>query len=41
MKEIFMLDQRDSTQVFLKKWVKRPWWQKALESVVRLLAPLL
>lgn len=41
MKEIFMLDQRESTQVFLKNWVKRPWPQKALESVVRLLAPLL
>lgn len=41
MKEIFMLDQRECTQVFLKNWVKRPWPQKALESVVRLLAPLL
>lgn len=41
MKEIFMLDQRESIQVFLKNWVKRPWPQKALESVVRLLAPLL
>ena len=41
MKEIFMTDQRESTQVFLKNWVKRPWPQKALESVVRLLAPLL
>lgn len=41
MKEIFMLDQRECTQVFLKNWVKRPWPQKAMESVVRLLAPLL
>lgn len=41
MKEIFLQDQRDSTLVSLKNWVKRPWWQKALESVVRLLAPLL
>lgn len=41
MKEIFMLDQRESTQVFLKNWVKRPWSQKASESVVRLLSPLL
>lgn len=41
MKEIFMLDQRECTQVFLKNWVKRPRLQKALESVVRLLAPLL
>lgn len=41
MKEIFMLDQRECTQVFLKNWEKRPRLQKALESVVRLLAPLL
>ena len=41
MKEIFMLDQRECTQVFLKNWIKRPWPQKAMESVVRLLAPLL
>lgn len=41
MKEIFLQDQRESTQVFLKKWVKRSWRQKAAESTVRLLAPLL
>lgn len=41
MKEIFMEDQRECTQIFLKNWVKRPWRQKAMESVVRLLAPLL
>ena len=41
MREIFALDQRDSVQVFLKNWMKRPWWKKALESVVRMLAPLL
>ena len=41
MKEIFLQDQRESTQIFLKNWVKRSWRQKAAESVVRLLAPLL
>lgn len=41
MKEIFLQDQRESTQIFLKNWVRRPWRQKAAESVVRLLAPLL
>lgn len=41
MKEIFLQDQRESTHILLKNWVKRPWRQKALESVVRLLAPLL
>lgn len=41
MKEIFMEDQRECTQLFLKNWVKRSWRRKAMESVVRLLAPLL
>lgn len=41
MKEIFLEDQRLSTQLFLKNWERRPWHRKALESVVRLLAPLL
>lgn len=41
MKEIFLQDQRECTQLFLKNWVKRSWRQKAAESVVRLLAPLL
>lgn len=37
MKEIFLQDQRESTQIFLKNWVRRSWRQKAAESVVRLL----
>ncbi|MCR6508059.1 MULTISPECIES: cardiolipin synthase [Bacteroides] len=41
MREIFLQDQRDCVQVFLKNWVKRPWYCKAAESVVRLMAPLL
>ena len=41
MREVFLQDQRDSVQIFLKNWVKRPWWRKAAESVVRLMAPLL
>lgn len=41
MREIFLQDQRDSIPVFLKNWVKRPWYRKAAESVVRLMAPLL
>ena len=41
MKEIFLQDQRESTQIFLKNWVKRSWRRRAAESVVRLLAPLL
>ena len=41
MKEIFLADLRDCSQVSLKVWEKRPWKHKALESVVKLLAPLL
>ena len=41
MREIFLQDQHDCVQVFLKNWVKRPWYHKAAESIVRLMAPLL
>lgn len=41
LKEIFLQDQRNSTQLVLKKWLARPSYQKAIESVVRLLTPLL
>ncbi|WP_321333165.1 cardiolipin synthase [uncultured Bacteroides sp.] len=41
MKEIFIQDQRDCSQVFLKNWMKRPLRKRAVESVVRLLSPLL
>lgn len=41
MREIFLQDQRDCVQLHLKTWAKRPWYRKALESLVRLLAPLL
>ena len=41
LKEIFLQDQRDAVLLQRKTWMKRPWYQKALESIVRLLAPLL
>jgi len=41
IKEIFLRDQHDCKQVFLKNWVKRPLKQKIGESIVRLFAPLL
>lgn len=28
MKEIFLQDQRESTQIFLKNWVKRSWMRE-------------
>lgn len=41
LKEIFLQDQKDATLLQRKTWMKRPWYQKAQESIVRLLAPLL
>lgn len=41
MKEIFLRDQKDAILLQRKTWMKRPWYQKAQESIVRLLAPLL
>ena len=41
MREIFLQDQRDCKQVFLKNWIKRPWYRKASESIIRLFSPLL
>ena len=41
MRRVFIEDQADSEQVFLKDWKKRPWWERLVEGAVRLLAPLL
>ncbi len=41
LKEIFLQDQKDAILLQQKTWMKRPWYQKAKESIVRLLAPLL
>lgn len=41
MKEIFLLDQRSCISIFLKNWQKRPFRNRAIESIVRLLSPLL
>jgi cardiolipin synthase len=41
MRTIFLNDQKDCTQVLLSSWVKRSWWRKCIESVTRLLSPLL
>ncbi|MCK9159201.1 MAG: cardiolipin synthase [Bacteroidaceae bacterium] len=41
IKEIFLLDQRDSKSIFLKNWIKRSKWEKVVESLVRLMSPLL
>lgn len=41
MREIFLQDQHDSTQLTLRQWAGRSWRQRAAGSVVRLLSPLL
>ena len=41
MKRVFIQDQADSEQVFLKEWNKRLWWERLIEGTVRLMAPLL
>jgi len=41
MKQIFLQDQRECTQLFLRNWERRSRTQKFKESVVRLLSPLL
>ena len=41
MREVFLQDQRDCKQIFLRTWSARPWYHKVAESIVRLLSPLL
>lgn len=41
LREFFLKDQRECVQVSEKSWKKRPFYWKASESIVRLLAPLL
>ncbi|MBR1883294.1 MAG: cardiolipin synthase [Muribaculaceae bacterium] len=41
MKEIFLNDQRQSTRIILSHWRRRPVTTKALESLARLLSPIL
>ena len=41
LKEIFLSDLKDAELLHLKEWRMRPWYQKVMESVIRLFAPLL
>ena len=41
MKDIFEADLAHCTRVSMGKWKQRPLMQKALESVVRLISPIL
>lgn len=39
--EIYRADQENSTRIYPAQWKHRPLWHKVLESVIRLLAPIL
>ena len=39
--EIYRADQENSTRIYPTQWKHRPLWHKVLESVIRLLAPIL
>ena len=41
MKDVMLVDMKQSTRINLRHWRKRPIWQKAVESIVRLFGPLL
>ena len=41
MKSVMLDDMKECTRISLRAWRKRPLWQKAVESVVRLFGPLL
>lgn len=41
MKQIFLADQQSSLRVIPADWQNRPLWKRCLESLVRLLSPLL
>ena len=41
MKDVMLADMQQCTRISLRYWRKRPMWQKALESIVRLFGPLL
>ena len=41
VKQLFLSDQKDAELLLLKEWRMRPWSRKIMESVIRLLSPLL
>lgn len=41
VRDIFIADQRNSVQLGMKAFSARPWYERAAESVVRLMSPLM
>ncbi len=39
--DIFMKDLESCEEIILEEWLKRPWWKKMVQSVMRLFSPLL
>ena len=40
-REIFLKDQEECRQIFLKDWIRRPWYRKAAQTIMKLFSPLL
>lgn len=40
-KEIFFEDYKGCREIILEEWLKRPWYRKLIQAVMRLFAPLL
>ena len=40
-REIFLKDQEECHQVLLEEWLRRPWYRKAIQTVMKLFSPLL
>ncbi|MDR2038331.1 MAG: cardiolipin synthase [Bacteroidales bacterium] len=38
---VFCDDMENCREVILEEWLKRPWWKKIIESIMRLFSPLL
>lgn len=41
MREIFFVDMGNCTKITYTQWRERPWWQRTMESLVRLVSPIL
>ena len=40
-RDIFFHDMQKCREVLLEEWLRRPWWKKIVQSIMRLFSPLL
>ena len=40
-REIFLKDQEECHQIRLEEWVRRPWYRKVVQTIMKLFSPLL